>query len=30
MAEMIHPEMFSGMIPEAGALRLYGTLVVAR
>jgi iron complex transport system substrate-binding protein len=30
MAEMIHPELFSGMIPEAGALRLYGTLVGAR
>lgn len=27
MAEMIHPELFSGMIPEAGALRLYGDLV---
>ena len=24
MAEMIHPELFSGYIPEAGALRLYG------
>ena len=24
MAEMIHPELFSGLIPEAGALRLYG------
>jgi len=24
MAEMIHPELFSGMIPESGALRLYG------
>jgi iron complex transport system substrate-binding protein len=30
MAEMIHPELFSGMIPQAGALRLYGTLVGAR
>jgi iron complex transport system substrate-binding protein len=27
LAEMIHPELFSGMIPEAGALRLYGDLV---
>ena len=27
MAEMIHPELFSGMIPEAGALRLHGDLV---
>ena len=26
MAEMIHPELFSDMIPEAGALRLYGDL----
>ena len=24
MAEMIHPKLFSGMIPESGALRLYG------
>ena len=24
MAEMIHPELFSGKIPEAGALRLFG------
>lgn len=24
MAEMIHPELFSGMIPESGAIRLYG------
>ena len=24
MAEMIHPEVFSGYIPESGALRLYG------
>lgn len=30
MAEMIHPELFSGMIPEAGALRLYGAPVKAR
>lgn len=27
LAEMIHPELFSGMIPESGALRLYGNLV---
>ena len=27
MAEMIHPELFSGLVPEAGALRLYGDLV---
>ncbi len=26
MAEMIHPELFSGMIPESAALRLYGDL----
>ena len=30
MAEMIHPELFSGIIPEGGALRLYGNLVKAR
>ena len=24
MAEMLHPELFSGLIPEAGAVRLYG------
>ena len=24
MAEMIHPEVFSGLIPESGAIRLYG------
>jgi iron complex transport system substrate-binding protein len=30
LAEMVHPELFSGMIPEAGALRLYGGLVGAR
>ena len=24
MAEMIHPELFSGLIPESGAIRLYG------
>lgn len=27
MAEMIHPELFSGSIPEAGGIRLYGELV---
>lgn len=26
MAEMIHPELFSDMLPEGGALRLYGDL----
>ena len=26
MAEMIHPELFMGMVPEAGALRLFGDL----
>ena len=26
MAEMMHPELFSGLIPEAGATRLYGSL----
>lgn len=29
MAEMIHPELFSGMVPESGGLRLYGNLVRA-
>ena len=24
MAEMIHPELFTGLIPESGAVRLYG------
>ena len=24
LAEMIHPELFSGLIPEAGAMRIYG------
>ena len=27
LAEMIHPELFSGMVPEAAAIRLYGDLV---
>lgn len=27
MAEILHPELFSGLIPEAGAARLYGNLV---
>ncbi len=26
MAEMIHPELFSGLIPESAALRLFGDL----
>ena len=26
MAEMIHPELFSGMVPPGGAARLYGEL----
>jgi len=30
LAEMIHPDLFSGMIPEAGALRLFGSLTGAR
>ena len=25
LAEMIHPELFAGMIPEAGARRIYGS-----
>jgi iron complex transport system substrate-binding protein len=29
MAEMIHPELFSGLIPESGALRVYGNLSTA-
>ena len=29
MAEMIHPELFSGMVPESGAARMYGSLVKA-
>ena len=27
MAEMIHPGLFSGMVPESGGLRIYGNLV---
>ena len=27
LAEMIHPEIFEGLIPEAGAARVYGELV---
>ena len=27
LAEMIHPELFEGLIPEAGAVRVYGELV---
>ena len=30
LGEMIHPELFSGMIPEAGALRMYGNAVGTR
>jgi iron complex transport system substrate-binding protein len=30
MAEMLHPDLFSGMIPEAGALRVYGNKAVTR
>ncbi|MCH8744708.1 MAG: ABC transporter substrate-binding protein [Chloroflexi bacterium] len=30
MAEMLHPELFSGMVPESGALRLYGDLTAAK
>ena len=30
LGEMLHPELFSGMIPEAGALRLYGNPAPAR
>lgn len=26
MAEILHPELFSGLIPEAGAARLYGNI----
>ena len=29
MAEMIHPELFSGLITESGALRLFGDLTKA-
>ncbi|SVC96025.1 uncharacterized protein METZ01_LOCUS348879, partial [marine metagenome] len=29
MAEMIHPELFSGCIPESGALRVYGNLATS-
>ncbi len=27
MAEMMHPELFSGLIPESGGVRLFGELV---
>jgi len=27
LAEMIHPDLFSGMVPEAGAMRIYGDLI---
>ena len=29
LAEMIHPDLFSGMVPESGALRIYGNLINA-
>ena len=29
MAEILHPELFSGMVPEGGAVRLYGELFSA-
>ena len=29
MAEILHPELFSGLIPEAGAARLYGNITAA-
>ena len=29
LAEMIHPDLFSGMVPESGALRIYGDLINA-
>jgi len=29
MAEILHPELFSGLIPEAGAARLYGNIAAA-
>ncbi len=29
LAEVVHPELFSGGIPESGAIRLYGDLVRA-
>ena len=25
LAEMIHPEIFSGMVPQGAAVRMYGT-----
>jgi iron complex transport system substrate-binding protein len=27
LAEMIHPDLFSGMVPEAGAMRIYEDLI---
>ena len=27
LADMIHPDLFSGMVPESGALRIYGNLI---
>ena len=29
LAEIIHPELFSGMVPEGGAARIYGRLFAA-
>ena len=29
LAEMIHPDLFSGMVPESRALRIYGDLINA-
>ena len=29
LAEMIHPDLFSGMVPESAALRIYGDLINA-
>jgi iron complex transport system substrate-binding protein len=26
MAEMMHPDLFSGLVPEAGGLRIHGNL----
>ena len=29
LAEMLHPSLFSGMVPESGAIRIYGDLINA-
>ena len=29
LAEMLHPSLFSGMVPELGAIRIYGDLINA-